>query len=903
MKRTLVLLCLLHAAHAEKPVAMETRVFGAPPRFMSPSPDAPAFEYRPSPFRELPDPFTDKVTPVKPNVRDTSRAFLARQGVSFPSGSASFYDAAARQLTMRNTPEMLQFTEAYLEELARLDPSSVSFHVRVIEAPGVILRDLEKQVTVEADCGKALAGLLSRAEKAEAGIRLVTSARIDAFNGHASIYESIIEHAFCETLHFDMKHRISVPYGRRAVGAMIELDPTVGPDQRTIELNYQIGLHPGLPANRDMSVTDPTTQEKIAFTTSDFVLAHFHSSTTFTDGMTKLIAITTPPGIAPVAKHDLLWGIFIAAKIQSTAVASKGSLLPHQLSEGLHSVRRSVRADALDDAMHSQPFGEAELPPAEQKGAVPDFLTRNGIPHVEGSSFKVEGQTLLITNTLENIERIDAMLAEDFGNGSKTTRYILQIVEAPAKLLHQLSTSAHQHFDHAEEWSRILEAVSAGSARQLDIAWIEGKPMGVVSINTGRDHAYLDGLNITPSGQSDLIIQRRLVGTSLSLTATDQVQYPDTFDYRLETHTAPENLRSHPFRDPSSQKQFDLPFTDFHLARTQGRTVLHDGSVKLLSIWQPAGKAEPQKKDLLHAAFLSCVKTTHFSAPKQVKTSKPSSARDPKSWETRRFKVPPDFLSVGAAGGPESPDIPDPGRVTVQDVLEGAGVLFPEGASVIYDPITSTLTVKNTVENLQLIESYTEELKKNGPKTVVMTAHLIEGPDKLLRESIERCRSSIDHRDELQHLFNHVSKGEVSSIGTLRLESKGGTFAKAKQVTEHSHITELGISPEGVPRLTTSRRDVGLAIEAEPTVGPDGVTVEINLGLQFDPAPPVEHRQHFTDSVTGKPVEVPLTDFYTTRIQTGLTMLSGSARLISVWNGKEQRLQALFITCDVVATQ
>jgi phage baseplate assembly protein gpV len=903
MKRALLILCLMHAAHAEKPVTMETRVFRTPPTFMRPSPDAPAFEYRPSPFRELPDPFAAEPATVKPNVRDTSRSYLKRAGIDFPDGSASFYDATTHQFTIHNTPEMLKFTEAYLEDLARLEPSSVSFYVQILEAPGAVLRDLEKQVTVNADCGKALASLLKRAQQPSSDLRLVTSARIEALNGHQSVYESIIEHAFCETLHFDMKNRLNVPYARRAVGAMIELDPTVGPDMRTIELNYQIGLHPGLPIRRDMAVTDPTTQEKVAFSTSDFMLAHFVSSTTFTDGMTKLVGITRPPGVAPAAGDDVVWGIFIAAKIQRTALEPKDRPQPHTLAEGLHSVRRTVRADDLEYAIHGHFFGEVELPASEKRGPIPDFLTRNGITHVEGSSFTIEEDTLLITNTLENIERIDGLLTEDFGNGSKSCRHVLHIVEAPAKLLRELSTSAHQHFDHAAEWSRVLEAVDDGSARHLEVSWVVGKPMNKIILTTGRDHAYLDGLNLTPEGKAELLIQRRLIGASLTLTPTDETQYPHSYEYRLETHTAPEELRRLEFRDPSSQKRFDLPFTDFHLARARGRTILHSGSVKLLSIWKPAGRPELEKKDLQHAAFLRCVETTHLSPPRQVSKTKAPPPRDPKAWESRRFKVPPDFLATAAAGGPEPSASPRYERVTAQDVLSAAGVSFPEGASATYDPITSTLIVKNTVENLRLIESYTEELVKNGPKTLVLTAHLLDGPESLLRESLERSLTQTDHRGEMQRLFDSIATSKVTSLGTLRVESKGGTRATAKQTTEQTHVTEVGVNAEGIPRLTAPRRDVGLVIEVEPTIGPDGITAEINLDLHYDTAPPKEHREHLTDRSTGKPIEVPLTDFYTTHLQTSLTMLDGSARLIGLWPGKEQRLQALFITCDIVSAQ
>ncbi len=915
MKRFILFLCLLlTAAQAEKTVSLETRVFHTPPDFMRPD-EASRFEYRPAQFPELPDPFGQSTATKRSNVRDTARGFLEQHGFFFPKGSAIFYESSTHLLTVRSTPDCLDMMDAYLSELAKQQPCSVSLHFQVLEAPGAILRDLEKQVTINADCGKALASLRARAEKPSSGLRIVTSAHIDALGGHRSVYESIIEHAFCETVHFDMKHRMSVPYARHPVGTIIELEPTVGPDQCTIELNYQIGLHPGLPTGREMAVTDPTTKQKIAFTSSDFLLAHFTSGTTFTDGMTKLVALTKPPVVGAESTQDLLWGIFIAAKIQTTAMEPKKRPQPHTLADGLHSVSRRIRFGSLESDIRQSPFHESPLPEADQKGEVPDFLTRNGIPHVEGSRFKIEHDTLFITNTLENIERIDAMLDEDCGNGPKTNRYVLQIIEMPAKLLREISISAHQHFDHAAEWSRVLQSVAEGNARHLDTAWIEGKTMDTTSLTTGRDHAFLDGLSLTPTGQSDLSIANRLIGTSLTLTpAGDAHLQARSFDYRLETHTAPETIRRLDFHDPASQKKFDLPLTDFHLSRISGRTILHSGCVKLLSTWKPAGRPDLEKKGLEHAAFLRCVETTYLTPPLQKGQKKATFPQDPKAWETRRFKVPPDFLSFGAAGGAalaadpfaaqsrknlETQNLPIKSDLS-RDVLVASGVTFPEGAFAHYDRITSTLTVKNTVENLRLIESYTEELAKQGPKTVVMTSHLLEGPESLILGTIERCLPQNDHRDEMQRLFDLIPKSKVTSRGTLRLETKGGTRATAKQVTERTHITELGVNADGVPHFTVPKRDVGFVLEAEPTVGPDGTTVELGLDLHFDTQPPIEHREHLTDRATGKPIELPLTDFHTTKLQAGLTMLSGSGRLIGVWRGKDKHLQALFITCDVV---
>ncbi|MEZ5330350.1 MAG: Amuc_1098 family type IV pilus outer membrane protein [Verrucomicrobiales bacterium] len=115
---------------------------------------------------------------------------------------------------------------------------------------------------------------------------------------------------------------------------------------------------------------------------------------------------------------------------------------------------------------------------------------------------------------------------------------------------------------------------------------------------------------------------------------------------------------------------------------------------------------------------------------------------------TRTYRVPPDFLG-GAAGGAASAPAPaaDPfaaapvgtagglqPKASAKDVLSGAGITFPEGSSASFTAATSTLVVRNTQPNLDLIETYVDELNKQGPKQVVITTKFVEVTQKNTEE-------------------------------------------------------------------------------------------------------------------------------------------------------------------------
>lgn len=113
---------------------------------------------------------------------------------------------------------------------------------------------------------------------------------------------------------------------------------------------------------------------------------------------------------------------------------------------------------------------------------------------------------------------------------------------------------------------------------------------------------------------------------------------------------------------------------------------------------------------------------------------------------TRTFRVPPDFPSRGAAGagagGAEAPAA-DPfaaggadaaaggvklrGRASAKEVLTSLGVVFGEGAVASFDPTTGRLIVRNTFDQLDLIETLVEQMIISGTvKQVFITTKFVE---------------------------------------------------------------------------------------------------------------------------------------------------------------------------------
>ncbi|MDF1824939.1 MAG: M56 family metallopeptidase [Verrucomicrobiales bacterium] len=71
---------------------------------------------------------------------------------------------------------------------------------------------------------------------------------------------------------------------------------------------------------------------------------------------------------------------------------------------------------------------------------------------------------------------------------------------------------------------------------------------------------------------------------------------------------------------------------------------------------------------------------------------------------TTTYEVPPAFMKLG---GDEA--------TTALDILKNAGVTFPPGASAIFSSETSHLIVRNTRDQLELVEAYVDSIREPAP--------------------------------------------------------------------------------------------------------------------------------------------------------------------------------------------
>jgi hypothetical protein len=882
----LITLVLTAALHAE----MTTRTFKVPPDFLScdiadrgsaAAPAAPADPFAAGGAAAL----HDRSAPPQPT---SALRTLEAQGITFPKGAGASFNPVTGTLTITNTPENLEIAELFVQSLHNQAPANVAFTLTVIEGPGELIRAANDTASHAVDATPALLALLKQSGKADSNVRVVADAFIETKSGTRATTEAVREHSHVTEFNLDAKSRASIAKEMRQLGLRLEIEPTVGANGTRIETTFNLTLNAAPAVQRQVSVNDPLTGNAAEFPVTDVPGARFVSGMSIRAGHTKLLGVTKPVG-TPQENADILCAAFLTATLRRV--------------EALPAPQAQVPAPA------SVPKGMifATLPVPDGLFApfinwpkiitLQSWLSQAGITFPPGSSIVHRDGVLQLVNTPDNIALITTVVDHEMSVYAKTVAFTLHTLEAPAALLRDLARQSLAGADDSAMFAAVEAAATRGEARFIDSIFLETKSGTRASHQAAREHRYLENFGTDAQGRPDLSFETRNVGSILEV---EPVIGADGRTVELnvmhELHVSPPMPRRDHFRDPASQKPFDMPITDFHVHKTTTGISLAKGSTKLLSLAAPFGQ---ENSAVLRATFLKCdvvpqVAASHHAISEPAPEIKPPS--DPKAWHTRTFRVPPDFLSIGG----------DSSRKTAKMILESQGITFPEGASANYSAPTTMMVVRNTNENLDLVEAFLDTMCYNPPISTVFSAHVLQAPGPLLRRLTAKAASKSNHRAELDELLAAVKAGTVQHLNTARIETKSGTRSTAEQVTEHIAVSEVGVTDKGVPSLATEMRQVGLRLELEPTVGADGVTVELTLAPESHTAPPFEHREHVIDT-QGRRLEFPLTDYHAAKVTTGITMPDGTVRLLSLHKPtgrpefeKEDILQAIFITCDIL---
>jgi hypothetical protein len=906
-----VILTDRHAYERER----RTRTFRVPPDFLSvggsETQDAPA------------DPFATTApapTPVGKIPRKTAQQILEASGIPFPEGSSASFNPLTNILKVTNTQPNLDLVEAYCGSCCCVPPKTLAFNLTLIEAPGDHIRQINAEASQTADAGKQLATLLDLAQKPESFVHLAGHAFIETKSGCAVTTEAVSEPWLSNSISPDLSSRLVEPSDRPSTGMRLKLEPTIQADGQTIDLSLDIELSPPLSVEHQVSnLVAPRTDETSPASATDFPSVHITSDLVVRSGATKLVGIIKPPGLQQ--KTDAtLWAAFMTSSVRYVENP------PHHLARGIPSASRPPKD--LSSVTFQIPAGLFESIMELVPLPLRDWLIEQDVTFPSGAEIHLENNLLHVTNTQENIDSISMLIGAALEKAPKTVAVTLHTVRLPAAFLPKLSQAAQTSSDQSAEWKEVEAAAARGEAVFLESSFFETKS-GTRSTHVAARECYLlDQTAPKDKSPPAISLKDQLLGSFLEIEPTIGADGRTlAVDYNHALHV-PAGVGGAVAPDGPIQSQSPQPL---RALKTHGYTTMHEGEIRLIALHQDLGSSHA---DHIWATFLQCCVVPHFPKPKHALTVTAPAPVNPDSQETRTYHPPHEIIyelrsatfpppvapamGTDPFGSPQDSSIkmgPDPfgnsevappKSPTTNEVLEKLGLTFPKGSLSHFDSATSTLTVRNTPANHALIDAAIEKHIRSQPSTIAITTHVLQGPGPLLRRLAAQASRKSDHRAEFDELLAAVKTGTVLHLDTARLETKPGTRATVNQGSEHKSISELSLDDKAHPVLKQETRHVGLNVELEPTTSKDTPFVNLVLSTEFHTSPPFEHRDHLTDT-HGRRLEYPLTDYFTSKLTTAITLPSGNTRLLSLYKPtgkpefeKEDILHAIFITCDLL---
>ncbi|MBE2285938.1 MAG: hypothetical protein IAE77_20950 [Prosthecobacter sp.] len=803
-------------------------------------------------------------------------------------------------LTVTNTQANLELVAAFAESLRKNAPANVAHQLMIVEGPGELIRTINAAASRTADAGKELEMLLDYASKPGSNIRVVADAFMEGRHGVHSSTAAVREHFHATGLDLDAQSRPTTTWEMRPLGLSLAISSALGTDPDTLDESLKVEFHPAAPDLHQISVSEPLTGQLAGISTSDTSGVEFTTAITSSAGTTKLVGVTEPVG-PQAQKADVLWAVFITNSVRHV--------------EMLPSPPRSENTTPLPAGMEAATFLADEalfatLMEQDQQSLRHWMETAQGISFPTGSVLERRGQHLHVINTPAMIESIGALVTHARNTAPHTLSFTLLTLQAPASLLRDLTRkSMTASGDDTSMLAHLEAAVQRGDAMWIDTLHIDSQSGGRSICESVREHTHVSGFLINDKNVPEIEFDMRTTGSSLEVEAALLGDgHTVGLNVSHEIHSSGPEARSADFRDPVTGRPFAMPATDFHVLKANTSLQMIRGGIKLISLHKPTGRDTGGQ---LWATFLRSDVVPRSAKQLAIELTQKRQAPDAEGLETRTFKVPADFMGDAGAAFRESDPFdvtaPDPGHAR-KGILAHPGISFPKGASANFNPGESTLTIRNSPENLLRIKRLLEEIYNKGPKSIAVTMHVLQAPGPLLRRLAALAAQKSDHRGELDELLAAVRIGEAQALGTHRIETKAAVRATTQQGTESAGLSDLRIAKDGKTEILTESRNVGFKVEVEPSVEADGTTVEMNIACEFHTAPPLEHREHVIDT-QGRRLEFPLTDYHVSKVSTCITIPDGTARLLSLYKPtgkpefeKEDILQAIFITCDILRT-
>ncbi|MBU4460106.1 MAG: hypothetical protein KJ579_06020 [Verrucomicrobia bacterium] len=191
-----------------------------------------------------------------------------------------------------------------------------------------------------------------------------------------------------------------------------------------------------------------------------------------------------------------------------------------------------------------------------------------------------------------------------------------------------------------------------------------------------------------------------------------------------------------------------------------------------------------------------------------------------------------DFVAMGSGGVPAVDAQKD-----LKKLFGDLGVSFPPGSSISYKGMSSKILMTNTPENIEVFERVLAALNV-VPNQVEIDVSFVAFELKAVEEIARKSGSTAVSGEAIKALWR---EGKGRLVGTSKIATRSGVNGQSKGVDEVIYPTEFTSTPgtngtagasDPVPGAFETR-ELGIILNATPTVGLDGYTVDVTFVPEF----------------------------------------------------------------------
>ncbi len=651
------------------------------------------------------------------------------------------------------------------------------------------------------------------------------------------------------------------------------------------------------------------------------------------------------PALVLAGVH-LFSGILMAQKADPYAYSIQVYQLPaSELITGFVSEKKGrLRAPNLPPPSASH--GELEAFLKRDHEVMKEWLDKQGIALPPGSlaCYDPATQTLALRSMSTIHDMMQPLVQALLETSPAQLAWTLEIVEAPGADVRQIMAEAVTLQNHQP----LLEDLLAKGA---SIVTMRGETKaGQRTVSTqGLLREVPTEYEVDEKNRANSAKEQIRLGTEIELDPVISHDHREIdINVRLKHQTAPLIQRWDRLTAGSSPA-LEAQWSGLPVAELTTSTTLLDRETRLLGVWSLDADPNAERRQLMRAAFLRAAVVHILPLPGdralqiltqrgEAVTPTPKNVRPvadpalPPGMQVRRFRIRPDFLSSGSipatAADPfagAAADMPSEPRfrrsITVEEILKSYGIPFPEGATANYLASSSELLVRNTPENLLLVEEYLESLSDSRPRILRQSLHIVEAGAALLRQVEKDSFGLPDHAAAWQTVQDAATQGNARIVRSLWLEGKGGQRSKVSNVIEHHYTTELSLPGPSQPAaddktkpspgrsllgVLSEMMQAGTTWEVDPVIGADARTIDINWLLRHHPAPSTLLVSDEAPPEGVHRLAVPQWEYPEHQTDTAITLLSGSTRLLALWKPDKAEgdvMQAVFLRADVVTLE